>query len=134
MVAIHTGKVHLPPVLVVDRESVLGRFFRCEARYLKGKARVKRAMWSRRAQEYEQKINSGDLMAIADPNKLARKPLTNGVLTFPFFTIENVEIVDATHIIVGNDNNLPFSSSREPNQADDNELILLEVGDFLRAQ
>jgi len=40
MVAIHTGKVTLPPVLVVDRESVLGRFFRCEARYLKGKARV----------------------------------------------------------------------------------------------
>ncbi len=33
---------------------------------LKGKARVKRAMWSRRAQEYEQKINSGDLLAIAE--------------------------------------------------------------------
>ncbi|HWL58849.1 MAG TPA: CarD family transcriptional regulator [Paracoccus sp. (in: a-proteobacteria)] len=33
---------------------------------LKGKARVKRAMWSRRAQEYEQKINSGDLMSIAE--------------------------------------------------------------------
>jgi CarD family transcriptional regulator len=33
---------------------------------LKGKAKVKRAMWSRRAQEYEQKINSGDLMAIAE--------------------------------------------------------------------
>ena len=33
---------------------------------LKGKAKVKRAMWSRRAQEYEQKINSGDLIAIAE--------------------------------------------------------------------
>ncbi len=33
---------------------------------LRGKARVKRAMWSRRAQEYEQKINSGDLLAIAE--------------------------------------------------------------------
>lgn len=33
---------------------------------LKGKARVKRAMWSRRAQEYEQKINSGELMSIAE--------------------------------------------------------------------
>ncbi|MDO5706692.1 MAG: CarD family transcriptional regulator [Paracoccus sp. (in: a-proteobacteria)] len=33
---------------------------------LKGKAKVKRAMWSRRAQEYEQKINSGDLMSIAE--------------------------------------------------------------------
>ncbi|MDE0522161.1 MAG: CarD family transcriptional regulator [Boseongicola sp.] len=33
---------------------------------LKGKARVKKAMWSRRAQEYEQKIHSGDLVAIAE--------------------------------------------------------------------
>ncbi|NDV01920.1 CarD family transcriptional regulator [Pseudoroseicyclus tamaricis] len=33
---------------------------------LKGKAKVKKAMWSRRAQEYEQKINSGDLIAIAE--------------------------------------------------------------------
>ena len=33
---------------------------------LKGKAKIKRAMWSRRAQEYEQKINSGDLIAIAE--------------------------------------------------------------------
>ena len=33
---------------------------------LRGKARVKKAMWSRRAQEYEQKINSGDLIAIAE--------------------------------------------------------------------
>jgi len=33
---------------------------------LKGKAKVKRAMWARRAQEYEQKINSGDLIAIAE--------------------------------------------------------------------
>jgi CarD family transcriptional regulator len=35
-------------------------------RTLKGKAKVKRAMWSRRAQENEQKINSGDLIAIAE--------------------------------------------------------------------
>jgi CarD family transcriptional regulator len=33
---------------------------------LRGKAKVKRAMWSRRAQEYEQKINSGDLLSIAE--------------------------------------------------------------------
>jgi hypothetical protein len=80
------------------------------------------------------KIGYIDLMAIADPNKLARKPLNNGVLTFPFFTIENVDLVDATHIIVGNDNNLPFSSSREPNMADDNEMVLLEVGELLKAK
>jgi CarD family transcriptional regulator len=33
---------------------------------LKGRARVKRTMWSRRAQEYDAKINSGDLVAIAE--------------------------------------------------------------------
>jgi CarD family transcriptional regulator len=33
---------------------------------LTGRARVKRTMWSRRAQEYEAKINSGDLVAIAE--------------------------------------------------------------------
>ena len=33
---------------------------------LTGRARVKRTMWSRRAQEYEAKINSGDINAIAE--------------------------------------------------------------------
>lgn len=80
------------------------------------------------------KIGYVDLMKIQDPQRRARKPLTNGVLTFPFFTIENVDIVDARHIVVGNDNNLPFSSSRDPNRADDNELILLEVESLLNAR
>ncbi len=35
-------------------------------RVLKGRARIKRTMWSRRAQEYEAKINSGDLISIAE--------------------------------------------------------------------
>jgi CarD family transcriptional regulator len=35
-------------------------------RSLKGRARVKRTMWSRRAQEYVAKINSGDLVSIAE--------------------------------------------------------------------
>ena len=33
---------------------------------LEGRARIKRAMWSRRAQEYDAKINSGDILAIAE--------------------------------------------------------------------
>ena len=33
---------------------------------LKGRARIKRTMWSRRAQEYEAKINSGDIVSIAE--------------------------------------------------------------------
>jgi hypothetical protein len=80
------------------------------------------------------KIAAIDLMKIADPNKKAIKPLSDGVLAFPFFTIENVDIVDAHHIVVANDNNLPFSSSRDPNKADDNEIVLLEVEAFLKAR
>ena len=33
---------------------------------LTGRARIKRTMWSRRAQEYEAKINSGDLISVAE--------------------------------------------------------------------
>ena len=66
--------------------------------------------------------------------KLYAEGAIDGVLPFPLFTIENVDRVDETHIIVGNDNNLPFSSSRDPNKADDNEFVLLEVGDFLKAK
>lgn len=73
-----------------------------------------------------------DLLKIKDPNAVARKPLNNGVFTFPFFTIENVDVVDGSHIIVGNDNNFPFSSSRLSNVADDNEFILLEAKGLLQ--
>ena len=80
------------------------------------------------------KIGYVDLLNIGDPERVSRKPLNDGVLKFPFFTIENVEVVDRRHIVVGNDNNLPFSSSRDPDRADDNELILLDVGDFLQVR
>ena len=80
------------------------------------------------------KIGHIDLMKIQDPAKKARKPLNDGALPFPFFTIENVDVVDEKHIIVGNDNNLPFSTSRDPNRVDDNELVLLEVEALLKAK
>ena len=57
-----------------------------------------------------------------------------GRFTFPFVTIENVDIVDADHIVVANDNNLPFSSGRTLGRNDDNEFILLRVPEFLRAR
>lgn len=41
---------------------------------LSGKAKVKRMMWSRRAQEYEMKINSGDPVAIAEVLRDLRRP------------------------------------------------------------
>lgn len=41
---------------------------------LKGKPKVKRTMWSRRAQEYEAKINSGDLVLIAEVTRDLFRP------------------------------------------------------------
>ncbi|TCD06705.1 CarD family transcriptional regulator [Erythrobacteraceae bacterium CFH 75059] len=41
---------------------------------LKGRPRVKRTMWSRRAQEYEAKINSGDLVSIAEVTRDLFRP------------------------------------------------------------
>jgi CarD family transcriptional regulator len=41
---------------------------------LKGKPRIKRTMWSRRAQEYEAKINSGDLVSIAEVTRDLFRP------------------------------------------------------------
>ncbi|MFV2029331.1 esterase-like activity of phytase family protein [Neisseria sp. S1] len=79
-----------------------------------------------------EKLGYIDLLNIQDPDKIAKKPLSEGVFKFPFFTIENVDIVDDKHIIVGNDNNLPYSSSRDPNKADDNEMILLNVESLLK--
>lgn len=82
------------------------------------------------------KIASIDLMAIEDPKELARQGGKGGKLAFPFFTIENVDVVDRERglIVVGNDNNLPFSAGREPNKADDNEFVLLEAKSLLDAK
>jgi len=86
------------------------------------------------ADGFVKKVGYIDLMDIQDPNKVARAGAKDGTLTFPFFTIENVDLVDADHIIVGNDNNLPFSSGRALGKSDDNELILLKVTDLLKAK
>ncbi len=75
-----------------------------------------------------------DLMDMQDPDGVARQGKREDArFIFPFVTIENVDKVDETHIIVANDNNFPFSSGRALGQRDDNEMILLEVGDFLKA-
>ncbi|GAQ79789.1 hypothetical protein KFL_000380225 [Klebsormidium nitens] len=76
-----------------------------------------------------------DLLDIADPNAVSRVPLVGGRFTFPFVTIESVDVSNATagQIIVCNDNNLPFSAGRVPNQVDNNEFIILSVPEFLRS-
>lgn len=91
------------------------------------------------AQGFVRRIGHVDLMAIADPqgktrlDTIAKRDLT-GLMTFPFFTIEDVRRVDDSHIMVGNDNNLPYSSGRQLDQAADNEAILLSVPELLQAK
>lgn len=80
------------------------------------------------------KIGFIDLLRIQDPEGVARQGGANGAYDMPFVTIENVDVVDATHIVVGNDNNLPFSAGRALDRADDNEFVLLEVGELLSAK
>ena len=75
-----------------------------------------------------------DLLDIDDPEGFARLGGGDGKFTFPFVTIEDVDRVDDEHIIVANDNNLPFSSGRQLGAQDHNEFILLNVGDFMKAE
>ena len=80
------------------------------------------------------KIGYIDLLKIADPDNKKLQGGGEGFYDMPFLTIENVDRVDATRIIVGNDNNLPFSAGRFIDKADDNEFVLLEVGELLNAK
>lgn len=91
---------------------------------------------SRDDQGYLRRIGHIDLLDIADPDgkALPGTRAEGAGFTFPFFTIENVARVDDTHIMVANDNNLPFSGGRQIGRAADNEFILLEVAELLSAK
>jgi hypothetical protein len=86
------------------------------------------------ADGFVRKIGYVDLLDIRDPNARARVGTKSGRFTFPFVTIENVDVVDAEHIVVANDNNLPYSSGRQLGRNDDNEFILLHVPAFLSSK
>lgn len=80
------------------------------------------------------KIGYIDLLNIHDPDNNKKAGSKDGIYDMPFVTIENVDRVDATHIVVGNDNNLPFSAGRAVDKADNNEFSLLEVSELLNAK
>jgi hypothetical protein len=90
------------------------------------------------ADGFAKKLAYIDLMNIQDPKNIARQTGDRGEgakgrFTFPFFTIETVAMIDATTIMVGNDNNLPFSAGRFLHRPDDSEFILLRVPELLSA-
>lgn len=86
------------------------------------------------ADGFVRKIGYIDLLDIQDPQGVAKVGGQNGKFTFPFVTIEDVDVVDAEHIVVANDNNLPYSSGRQLGKNDDNEFILLHVPELLSAR
>ncbi len=106
----------------------------CFAVPAKHKRIYKIEMTDENAGKAVRKIGYIDLMKIEDPDNKKRQGGGEGFYDMPFVTIENVDVVDPTHIVVGNDNNLPFSAGRALDKADDNEFVLLEVGDFLAAK
>ncbi|KPQ17117.1 MAG: hypothetical protein HLUCCO18_05770 [Rhodobacteraceae bacterium HLUCCO18] len=90
------------------------------------------------AEGYVARLAQIDLMDIADPEGLARLPtdgdVPEGRFVFPFVTIESVILDGPEHILVGNDNNLPFSAGRQLGVADSNEMIRLHVPELLAAR
>lgn len=90
------------------------------------------------AEGFVPKLAHIDLTDIRDPEGLARQrgdrapDAPRDCFSFPFLTIEDVARVDEEHIIVANDNNLPFSAGRHLTRADDNEFMLLHVPELLR--
>ena len=72
---------------------------------LKGKAKIKRTMWSRRAAEYEQKINSGDIYQIAevvrDLNKNTDMPIDQSYSERQLFEKAYERILSEFKIILG---------------------------------
>lgn len=90
----------------------------------------------RDAEGFLKRIGHINLMDIQDPdNKALPGTKRDGAaFTFPFFTIEDVVRVDDAHIMVANDNNLPFSGGREIGRAANNEFILLSVPELLSAK
>jgi hypothetical protein len=68
-----------------------------------------------------------DLLKISDPKGIGTNATRNGVFTFPFVTIESVLPLDATTLLVINDNNYADSMGRIPKQADNTEFIKIRL-------
>ena len=78
------------------------------------------------------KTEIADLLNLADPDDLNVDGET--LFTFPFQTIEEVLFIDNRTLLVGNDNNYPFSNGRYgPGTPDPNEWLLIRLDQSLAA-
>lgn len=86
------------------------------------------------ADGFVKKIGYIDLTDIDNPNKAAKIGPNDAKFVLPHLGPEGVALVDADHIALVNDNNLPYSVGRTVDKADDNEITLLKVTELLRAK
>ncbi len=93
---------------------------------VQGRARIKRTMWSRRAQEYEAKINSGDLVSIAEvvrdlfrsenqpEQSYSERQLYEAALDRMAREISAVKKISTTEAVAEIEKNLALSPKRNP--------------------
>lgn len=86
------------------------------------------------ADGFVRKVAYVDLTRIANPQRLARLGPNEAVFSLPHLGPEGLAIVDATHIVLVNDNNFPYSSGREIGKPDANELTLLDIRTLVDAK
>lgn len=70
-----------------------------------------------------------DLMSLADPDHLASE---RDIFDLPYVTLESVLPVDATRLIVCNDNNYPAVGGRSSDRRDDTEFVLVQLENMER--
>jgi hypothetical protein len=86
------------------------------------------------ADGFVRKVGYIDLARISNPKRLGKAGPNEAVFALPHLGPEGLAVVDATHIVVVNDNNFPFSSGRVIGKPDDNELTLLDIKALVQAK
>ena len=114
--------------IVIERDHKQGdpnnRAFKQPAKF---KRLYKINIQNKDAQGFVEKELLVNLLKIADPQGIGGRATTNGIFTFPFVTIESVLPINATNLLIVNDNNYADSTGRIPNQADNTEFILIRL-------
>ncbi|SDP85228.1 Uncharacterized conserved protein [Rhodoferax sp. OV413] len=86
------------------------------------------------ADGFVKKVAFIDLTKISNPKMVAKRGPNEANFVLPHLGPEGLTVVDATHIVLVNDNNFPFSSGREIGKPDDNELTLLDISALVDAK
>ena len=72
-----------------------------------------------------------DLLAIGNARGLAQTPVPGAPFRFPYLTIESIQVLDRTHVVMVNDNNYPSTGGRGLAVTDATEWIWLELANPL---